>query len=162
MTAYCAISGSIAATPATSAGRAGRIRQRASVARLPPCLGLRGAAVRRLGRRQILDRTAGAGPRPERQQQRRRRWQGFERYRSRPTPLDHRFAVACRTIADHEPRDRGYGRVVLSEELFGHLALVALALVGEVEALALGEDAVADLEDLRVRVAALTRRFGTG
>src|SRR5262249_40821570 len=48
-------------------------------------------------------------------------------------------------------------RVVLSQELLGHLALAALGLVGQVEALALGEDAVANLEDLRVRAAPLGR-----
>ena len=48
-------------------------------------------------------------------------------------------------------------RVVLEHELLGHLALVALAGVLEVEALAVLQHAVADLEDLGVGVDALGR-----
>src|SRR5262249_37423991 len=55
------------------------------------------------------------------------------------------------------PRHRRRGRVVLADELLRHLGRLALALVLEVEALALGEDPVADLEDLGVGVGALDR-----
>ena len=58
---------------------------------------------------------------------------------------------------DDQARDRGRRRVVLGEELLGHLGLVALGLVGEVEAVALGEHPVADLEHLRVGLRALDR-----
>ena len=64
-------------------------------------------------------------------------------------------AVARARGHDHQPRHRGHGGVVLRDELLGHLVLASLALVGEVEALALGEHAVAYLEDLGVRVRAL-------
>ncbi len=47
--------------------------------------------------------------------------------------------------------------VVLQHELLGHLREVALGLVGEIEGLAVGEDAVADLEDLGVGVGAVER-----
>ena len=66
-------------------------------------------------------------------------------------------ALAQRRADDDQPRDRGRRRVVLGEELLGHLGLVALALVGEVEAVALGEHPVADLEHLRVGLGALDR-----
>ncbi len=56
---------------------------------------------------------------------------------------------------DDRPRHRRRRRVVLADELLGDLGEVALGLVVEVEALALGEDAVADLEDLGVGVGAL-------
>jgi hypothetical protein len=65
--------------------------------------------------------------------------------------------VLHRALDDHERRDRRRGRVVLEHELLGHLGLVALGLVVEVEALAVGQDAVADLEDLSVRVGLLGR-----
>ena len=66
-------------------------------------------------------------------------------------------ALAQRRPDDHQPRDRRRGRVVLGEELLGHLGLVGLGLVGEVEAVALGEQPVADLEHLRVGLRALER-----
>ena len=50
-------------------------------------------------------------------------------------------AVAHRRADDDQPRHRGRGGVVLGEELLGDLGLVALGLVGEVEAVALGEHA---------------------
>ena len=57
---------------------------------------------------------------------------------------------------DHDlRRDRRRGGVVLEHELLGDLGLVALGLVVEVEALPVGEHAVADLEDLRVGVGPL-------
>ena len=56
---------------------------------------------------------------------------------------------------DDRPRHRRRRRVVLADELLGDLGRLALGLVVEVEALALGEDAVADLEDLGVGVGAL-------
>ncbi len=56
---------------------------------------------------------------------------------------------------DDRPRHRRRGRVVLADELLGHLGQVAFGLVVEVEALALGEDPVAHLEDLGVGVGAL-------
>ena len=56
-----------------------------------------------------------------------------------------------------QPRHRRRRRVVLGEELLGHLGLIGLGLVGEVEAVALGERAVADLEDLGVGLRALDR-----
>ena len=56
---------------------------------------------------------------------------------------------------DDRPRHRRRGRVVLADELLADVGEPALALVVEVEALALGEDPVADLEDLRVGVGAL-------
>ena len=55
-----------------------------------------------------------------------------------------------RRAHDHQPRHRRHRRVVLGGELLGHLVLAALPLVGEVEAMALGEHAVADLEHLCV------------
>ena len=70
---------------------------------------------------------------------------------------DHLGAVAQLGADDDRPRHRGRGRVVLADELLGHLGDVAFAFVVEVEALALGEDAVADLEDLGVGVGALDR-----
>ena len=47
--------------------------------------------------------------------------------------------------------------VVLEHELLGDLRDAALGLVGEVEGLAVGEHAVAHLEDLRVGLAAVDR-----
>ena len=47
--------------------------------------------------------------------------------------------------------------VVLQHELLGDLGQVALGLVGEVERLAVGEHAVAHLEDLRVGVPPVDR-----
>ena len=58
---------------------------------------------------------------------------------------------------DHLRRDRHRAGVVLEQELLGHLGLVAPGLVLEVEALAVGQDAVAHLEDLRVGVGVLHR-----
>ena len=52
---------------------------------------------------------------------------------------------------DHEARDRRRRRVVLGDELLDHLSLVPAGCVRQIEALPLGEDAVADLEDLCVR-----------
>ena len=63
---------------------------------------------------------------------------------------------------DDRPRDRRRGRVVLAEELLGDLGGLAFGLVVEVEALALGEDPVADLEDLGVGVGPLGRRPRSG
>ena len=60
-----------------------------------------------------------------------------------------------RALHDDLRRHRDRARVVLEHELLGHLALLALAGVLEVEALAVGEHAVADLEHLRVGVRAL-------
>ena len=57
----------------------------------------------------------------------------------------------------HLRRHRHRARVVLEHELLGHLGLVALGGVLEVEALAVGEHAVAHLEDLRVGVGPLGR-----
>ena len=68
---------------------------------------------------------------------------------------DRRGAVAQLGADDDRPRHRGRGRVVLADELLGDLGEVAFALVVEVEGLALGEDAVADLEDLGVGVGTL-------
>ena len=72
---------------------------------------------------------------------------------SASTPARSRIASPTTTSRGTDRRRR----VVLDDELLGHLSLAALALVGEVEAVALGEDAVADLEDLRVRLGALDR-----
>ena len=58
---------------------------------------------------------------------------------------------------DDHRRHRRRGRVVLADELLGDLGRLALGLVLEVEALALGEDPVADLEDLGVGVGPLDR-----
>src|SRR5581483_2076762 len=64
--------------------------------------------------------------------------------------------AAAQGGADHdEPRQRRRRRVVLGEELLRHLGLAALGRVHEVEAVAGGQDAVADLEDLGVGVGAL-------
>ncbi len=63
---------------------------------------------------------------------------------------------------DHRARHRRRGRVVLADELLGDLGEVAFGLVVEVEALALGEDAVADLEDLGVGVLRPQRRRRSG
>ena len=70
---------------------------------------------------------------------------------------EHLGAVAQVGADDDRPRHRRRGRVVLADELLGDLGRLALALVLEVEALALGEDPVADLEDLGVGVGALDR-----
>ena len=59
--------------------------------------------------------------------------------------------VADRGPGHDQPRHRGRRGVVLGDELLGDLRLVALPAVRHVEALALGEDPVADLEDLGVR-----------
>ena len=68
------------------------------------------------------------------------------------------LSSASHRLPDHDqPRNRRRCRVVLSDELLDHLALLAPAGVGHVEALALGEDAVANLEDLRVRGVVLRR-----
>ncbi len=67
----------------------------------------------------------------------------------------HRGALAQVGADDDRAGHRRRGRVVLADELLGHLGQVALGLVVEVEALALGEDAVADLEDLGVGVGPL-------
>ena len=56
---------------------------------------------------------------------------------------------------DHLRRDRRGGGVVLQDELLGHLGLVAAGGVLQVEALAVGQHAVAHLEHLRVCVRAL-------
>ena len=83
--------------------------------------------------------------------------------------LDRAAAPSRERLGEHGARSRsawptttsrGHRRrrgVVLGEELLGHLGLVALGRVGEVEAVALGEDPVADLEDLRVGLGALDR-----
>ena len=68
-----------------------------------------------------------------------------------------RGASAQRLAGDDQPGDRGRCRVVLGDELLEDLALVALARVRHVEALALGQDPVADLEDLPVRRVVLGR-----
>ena len=53
-------------------------------------------------------------------------------------------------LHDDQRRDRERARVVLEQELLGHDRRLLLALVVEVERLAVREHAVADLEDLRV------------
>ena len=67
---------------------------------------------------------------------------------------EHRELGAVGQLALHhdQRRDRHRARVVLEQELLGRAGDVVLALVVEVEGLAVGEDAVADLEDLRVRL----------
>ena len=61
-------------------------------------------------------------------------------------------AVGELALHDDQRRDRHRARVVLEQELLGRPRDVVLALVVEVEGLAVGEHAVADLEDLRVGV----------
>ncbi len=68
---------------------------------------------------------------------------------------DHAGALAHRGADDDQARDRRRRRVVLGEELLGDLGLGGLGLVGEVEAVALGESAIAHLEDLGIRLGAL-------
>ena len=58
---------------------------------------------------------------------------------------------------DHLRRDRRRGGVVLEDELLRHLALLARGRVLQVEALTVGQHAVAHLEDLGVGVGALGR-----
>ena len=70
---------------------------------------------------------------------------------------EHLGALAQVGADDDRLRHRRRGRVVLADELLGDLGRLALGLVLEVEALALGEDPVADLEDLGVGVGALDR-----
>src|SRR5262249_7411576 len=75
--------------------------------------------------------------------------------------------IAERLLEDSRARERGWGDdlrrdrrrggVVLEDELLGDLGLVAAALVLEIEALTVGENAVAYLEDLGVGVGALGR-----
>ena len=60
-------------------------------------------------------------------------------------------------LHDDQRRDRHRARVVLEQELLARARDVVLALVVEVEALAVGEHAVADLEDLRVGVGGVDR-----
>ena len=74
-----------------------------------------------------------------------------QRLREQPDPLAQVGAD------DDRPRHRRGGGVVLADELLGHLREPPLAAVVEVEALALGEDSVADLEDLGVGVGPLGR-----
>ena len=59
-------------------------------------------------------------------------------------------AVLQLALHDDQRRDRQRARVVLEHELLGDDRQRLLALVVEVERLAVAEDAVADLEDLRV------------
>ena len=59
-------------------------------------------------------------------------------------------AVGELALHDDQRRDRHRARVVLEQELLGRARDVVLALVVEVEGLAVGEHAVADLEDLGV------------
>ena len=61
-------------------------------------------------------------------------------------------------LDDEQRRDRHVAAVVLQHELLGHLRQLALGLVGEVEGLAVGEHAVAHLEDLRVGLAPVDAR----
>ena len=74
--------------------------------------------------------------------------------------LGERLALDRRELALHDDQrgDRGVPGVVLQHELLDHLGHVALGLVGEVERLAVGEHAVAHLEDLRVGVASRRAR----
>ncbi len=69
--------------------------------------------------------------------------------------IGQRLAPAEPALDDQQRRDRRIAAVVLEHELLAHLRLVALGLVGEVERLAVGEHAVAHLEDLSVGVAAV-------
>ncbi len=59
------------------------------------------------------------------------------------------------SLDDEQGRDRGGAAVVLQQELLGHLPHSALGLVGEIKGVAVGENAVAHLEDLGVGVAAV-------
>ena len=70
---------------------------------------------------------------------------------------DERLGIAHARLHDHLRRHRDRARVVLEGELLRHLALLTLRGVLEVEALPVGQHAVADLEYLRVRVRALRR-----
>jgi hypothetical protein len=60
-------------------------------------------------------------------------------------------------LDDEQRRDRQRARVVLQDELLGDDRQRLLAVVVEVERLAVAEHAVADLEDLRVRLGPLAR-----
>ena len=64
-------------------------------------------------------------------------------------------ALRERRLDDDQRRDRERARVVLEDELLGDDRRRLLALVLEVERLAVGQHAVADLEDLRVGLGAL-------
>jgi hypothetical protein len=66
-------------------------------------------------------------------------------------------AALHRPLHDQQRRDRERGGVVLEDELLGDHGEVLLGLVVEVERLAVGEDAVAHLEDLGVGLGALGR-----
>ena len=79
----------------------------------------------------------------------------------RAAPADgERFGEdgADRALDDDLGGDRDAGLVVLEEELLEHLVERPLGLVGQVEGLAIGEGAVADLEDLGVGLGARRRR----
>ena len=89
-----------------------------------------------LGRAQLHRPVAAAG---ERVRQRRGRVAAISRWTTSSAGIDVAAAV------------------VLEHELLPHLRQLALGLVGEVERLAVGEHAVAHLEDLRVGVAAVDR-----
>ena len=67
--------------------------------------------------------------------------------------LRERRGRAQLALHDEQRRDHHRARVVLEDERLGDVGDVAPGLVVEVEALAVGEHAVADLEDLRVGLA---------
>ena len=71
--------------------------------------------------------------------------------------VGQRRALLDEALHDEQRRDRHVTGVVLQHELLGDLRRAALGLVGEVERLAVGEHAVAHLEDLRVGVAPVER-----
>ena len=71
--------------------------------------------------------------------------------------LLHDLGLGQRRRADDLPGNRQRGRVVLDRELLGDLVLAAAGAVLQIEALAVGQHAVAHLEDLRVRLGALDR-----
>ena len=88
-----------------------------------------------------------------------RRFSPRRRRAARPAPRARRERIdhASRSPTLARPRagpERTAALVVLEQELLEHLAGRALGLVGEVEGLTVGEDPVADLEDLGIGVAA--------
>src|SRR2546422_9452072 len=87
----------------TSASRAGRIGQRATVTRLPSGLRFRRTSVHRLRGDRVLDGAAGAFAVHEREEQGRRGWEALERHRSGPDPAGDFLGGAYGSVTHDHP-----------------------------------------------------------